>query len=176
MAAEQAPIFEVHSGGTPEAYVAGMAISLKLYIWGPPESQARPRGRVVAAPGKKPFVQFYEDGKSKQWRAEVIRQLREQIPLIDVQGGTFSLPARGRVLMGIRFNLKKPASYPKSVVHHTKKPDIDNLSKHILDGLVQANVIEDDSWVTDLTLSKRYETPDHPEGVEIDLTVIREQV
>ena len=153
-----------------------MALSLKLYVDGKAEPQARPRGRVVAPKhGGKPWVQFYEEKKSSDWQEQVAVQTRAQIPKIEVHGdGDFTLPAEGRVLMGIRFNLEKPKSYPASVIHHTRKPDVDNLAKAVMDGLVKGRILKDDNMVTDLTVYKRYATPDHPPGVEIDLTIIRD--
>lgn len=164
----------MHRRGVPEAFVAGLALNLKLYIWGTPVPQARPRGRVVAPQGRKPFVQFYEEKKSSDWQDEVAFQARKQIMGIPVTGGDFKLPAKGRVLMTIRFNVNKPKSYPASVVYPTKKPDIDNLAKAVMDGLVKGGIIEDDNMVTDLLAYKRYVSLDHPEGVEIDLTVLQE--
>lgn len=124
--------------------------------------------------GKKPFVQFYTEKKSADWERTVADQARAQVlsATVEGDGADFVLPLTGRVLMTVRFNLAKPKSYPKSVVHHTKKPDIDNLEKAILDGLVQGRIIEDDGLVTDSVTMKRYVEPGHPEGVEIDLTVL----
>lgn len=174
MAVEQAPLLEVYERGVPEAFVAGMALNLKLYIWGTPVAQARPRGRVIVPRGNgKPFVQFYEEKKSADWQNEVAFQARQQIMGITVKGdGDFKLPATGRVLASIRFNMKKPASYSKTVIHNVRKPDVDNLAKGVLDGLVKGGIIEDDNLVTDLLVYKRYACQDHPEGVEIDLTVL----
>jgi Holliday junction resolvase RusA-like endonuclease len=81
-----------------------------------------------------------------------------------------------RVLLTLRFNLPKPKSYPKRVVHHLKKPDIDNYAKALIDGLVKGRIIEDDGLVTDLTIQKRYLEPGHPEGVEVDLTALPAEV
>lgn len=176
MATEQAQELALHGGWVPKAHVAGLALSLSLFVAGDPEPQSRPRGRVVVPKsGGKPWVQFYEEKKAQDWQETVALQTRAQIPQIDVDGeGDFTLPAKGRVLLSLRFNLQKPKSYPKSVVHHTKKPDVDNLAKAVMDGLVKGRIIEDDNLVTDLAVYKRYATPLHPVGVEIDLTVIRD--
>lgn len=76
------------------------------------------------------------------------------------------------MLVVMRFNLPKPASYPASLVQHTKKPDLDNLVKSVLDGLVKGQILEDDKYITDLTISKRYTEPGHPVGVEVEITNI----
>lgn len=66
------------------------------------------------------------------------------------------------------FYKHKPSSYPKKTVWFTKKPDVDNLAKCVLDGLEKAGVIKNDSIVTDLLLHKRYTSDEYPdEGVEV---------
>lgn len=176
MVAEQAQIFEddaIRPSGFPSAVVAGNALNLKIFIAGEAVAQSRPRGRVVAAKGRAPFVQFYEEKKSAEWQEQVAVRCREQVAEIPVDGtDEFTLPASGRVLMTVRFNMVRPKSYPKTVIHHVRKPDIDNLVKALLDGLVKGRIIEDDNLVTDLMIQKRYIEPGHPAGVEVDLTVL----
>lgn len=122
-------------------------------------------------PGKKPFAQVYPEPKTREWEEMVADQAQRQITLIPVSGDTdFILPITGRVLLTARFNLRKPVSYPASVVHVVKKPDLDNLLKSLLDGLVKGRILEDDNVVTDISTSKRYVEPGHPEGVELDIT------
>jgi Holliday junction resolvase RusA-like endonuclease len=125
--------------------------------------------------GKKPFVQMYPDNLSRDWSDQAVDILQRQIARLEVtevpgQGSDFVLPLQGRVILAIRFNIRKPPSYPANVVNMVRKPDLDNLAKAVLDALVKARIIEDDNLVTDLSLSKRYVTPGHPEGAEIDLT------
>lgn len=47
---------------------------------------------------------------------------------------------------------------PSAPRDHTKRPDIDNLAKAVLDALVDQGVIKDDSIVTRLEVAKEYET------------------
>lgn len=124
--------------------------------------------------GRKPMPQLYTPKETQAWEAHVADTARAQLLGVEVEGDDFTMPIEAsRVLAHIRFNIKKPVSYPKSVVHATKKPDLDNLVKAVLDGLVQGRVLEDDNCVTDMMVSKRYEHPlDHPAGVEIELTCI----
>lgn len=132
-------------------------------------------------PAKKPFVQFYEDAPSKDYKVRVAETARNQVLTTEVveigSGGNFLLPFEGvRGLITLRFNMKKPASYPKRIVDHTKRPDFDNLAKAVVDALVQGRILKDDGLITDATIQKRYADDEHPEGVEIDLTVMPTEV
>ena len=120
---------------------------------------------------------MYPDNQSRDWEDDAVDQLQQQVGRIAVtevpgQGNDFELPFESRVLLTLRFNIRKPVSYPASVVNMVRKPDLDNLAKAVLDALVKARILADDNIVTDLSLSKRYVEPGHPEGVEIDLTAL----
>jgi Holliday junction resolvase RusA-like endonuclease len=117
---------------------------------------------------------MYTPEKTKKWEAHVGEHALAELRSVDLDADEdFRLPIKGcRIIAFMRFNLRKPKSYPKSRVHATSKPDIDNLAKAILDGIQAAGVIDDDHFVTDLTTMKRYATDEHPVGVEVDLTCI----
>ena len=176
-----APFTAPHPSGFPGIVAAGAVVNLRLFIPGDPIPQSRPRGRVVQASGKKPFVQFYEDKPSAQYKehvAEVVRFQALKTPVVEVGSGKdFLLPFEDvRCLVTLRFNMKKPVSYPKRIVDHTKKPDFDNLAKGVVDGIVRAGILKDDGCITDATVQKRYADDDHPVGVEVDLTVMPTEV
>ena len=175
MVTGQAPLFETFPDGYPAAVVAGRSAVLKIFIPDQPVASERPRGRVVNPPGKSPFVQFYMPKKTKDYMEHVATIARGQLLKVEVDGddSEFTLPMKEcRILAHLRFNLDKPVSYPKSVIHSVTKPDIDNLVKSVLDGLVQGRVMLDDNCITDLMVSKRYVSPGHPTGVEIELTCL----
>ena len=89
----------------------------------------------------------------------------------------FTLPlSDSRVLLTLTVYRDKPASYPKRVVHDTKKPDADNLAKSVIDGIVRGEIIKDDAMITDLTVRKRYADDEHPAGVLVDLTAVKVEV
>lgn len=173
-------------GGFPAVVVAGQAVSLSLFVPACHDDKLdiqplhRHRARV-AGHGEKAFVQFYDDPKNKPWREHVAGWCRRQVLETDVEGtgdDEFKIPFQAkRVLANLRFNFHKPVSYPARVTVHTKKPDVDNLAKAILDALVkEAKILGDDNMVTDLNVQKRYIEPGHPEGVEIDLTILPVEV
>lgn len=162
--------------GYPGIFTAGRVVNLRLFIPGKPVPQARPRGRVQQG-AKGPYVQMYEEKPSKVFKehvAEIARFQTLKTPPVEVGGGgDFMLPFEDmRALIYLRFNIEKPASYPKRVEWPIRKPDWDNLGKSVQDALVDAGILKDDNMVTDATVQKRYANAMHPEGVEVDLTVM----
>lgn len=138
-------------------------------------AKERPQFRIISPKGGgKPFPQPYTPAKTKAWEEHIGQHALAQLRSIKLPGpDDFTLPIREvRIIAHIRFNIRKPISYPKSMIYPTKKPDLDNLVKAILDGLVDAKVIEDDNCITDLQVMKRYASDDHPLGVEVDLTCL----
>lgn len=129
---------------------------------------------MIPKNGKAPWVQFYGQDETKKWEEQVGWHALHQLRSIKLDADEdFTLPIQGcRIIAQLRFNFDKPKSYPKSVVHHVRRPDLDNLSKALLDGLVVARVLEDDGFVTDLTQLKRYADAEHPAGVEVELTCL----
>ena len=71
------------------------------------------------------------------------------------------------VVVWLEFYLSRPKTLKKTVKHHIKKPDIDNLSKAILDSMDL--LITDDNLVTWLHAGKYYATEEEPPGVLIKL-------
>ena len=54
---------------------------------------------------------------------------------------------------------------------HAVKPDVDKLTRAVLDSLTNADIIDDDARCTHLTATKNYTTKDHPTpGVHITIT------
>jgi Holliday junction resolvase RusA-like endonuclease len=64
----------------------------------------------------------------------------------------------GAVMVAIVFRLPRPASLPRKVRHHLRKPDVDKLARCCLDAL-RGVLYPDDSRVVALTARKVY-TPD----------------
>jgi len=53
------------------------------------------------------------------------------------------------------FHLARPKSLPRKVKFHTKRPDLDNLTKAVKDGL-KGVIYRDDSQVVYMRIAKRY--------------------
>lgn len=161
--------------GLPHGMLVGRVLMVAFFI--PPMDgevrwEERHRTRVVAPNGQRPKAIMYSPEKTKAWHehcgTEALRELRS----IEIPGDKdFVLPIREcRLLIKLRFNIPRPSSVKRQ--HVTVKPDLDNFIKGVLDGLVQADVLQDDCWVTDLLTSKRYEDPAHPAGVEVEITAL----
>lgn len=165
--------------GYPTAFVAGNAVSLSLFIAGKPVPKGRPRARAQAGKdGGRPWAQVYNDAATVNWEEHVAWQVKEQLARISIESGDdddeIRLPFQARVLAVIRFNFERPKSTPQTVEYPVKsRTDVDNLAKAILDALQNAKVLSNDNIVTDLMTYKRYTSPLHPEGVEIDITALQ---
>lgn len=90
--------------------------------------------------------------------------------LVNHPGELDSLPWTGRVMVNLRFNIRRPSSLPKKTQFPLKGADVDNLAKSVLDALQNVQLIGDDKTCTDLMACKRFEEKDHPEGVEVEIT------
>jgi Holliday junction resolvase RusA-like endonuclease len=161
----------------PGLTVVGNAVNLLLFVAGKPIPKGRPRTRVQQPKGRKAWAQIYTPETTVDWEETIGWQSREQLTLLslthpEMQG--VELPLAGRGFLSLRFNFDKPKSTPKTVLFPVKsRTDWDNLAKAVPDALQVAKVLENDSMITDATVIKRYSEPGHPQGVEIDLTVVR---
>ena len=64
----------------------------------------------------------------------------------------------GPLDMELEFYLQRPKSLPKKIQRHTKKPDIDNLAKSVMDAL-EGIIYVNDAQVIALRIYKMYGTP-----------------
>lgn len=179
---------ELYPVGYPAALVAGRVVSLRFFIPGEPVPQSRPRARVQTPPGKRPYAQIYEEKDSREYKEHVAQHAAYQVRKCPVEpaGEDFEIPLRGvKVIALLTFNMHRPVSYPSRITEHTKRPDVDNLAKGVLDGIVQGGVLHDDGCITEMTVRKRYadESPGAlpgmagpPLGVEVELTAIPVEV
>lgn len=129
-----------------------MTFSLRVY--GLPVPQGRPRATVRAG-----HAHVYERREDKDWKAVVKAQVIAAL-MADPRG----MPWDGALSLSLRFHLARPASLPRKVVYHVKKPDADNLAKAVKDAMTGL-VYRDDSQIVALMVSKVY--GDQP-GVAID--------
>lgn len=126
---------------------------ITLVIYGEPVPQGRPK---VARIGNR--VVAYDPPKSRKYKDLVKLWATTQLKKL----GDFK-PLEEAVCVEIVFYLPIPPSWPKhkrqdaeyGVMRPTKKPDIDNLYKGLIDALTGI-VWKDDSIITDASIKKRY--------------------
>lgn len=99
------------------------------------------------------------------WRYDMTCGAREAM--------TARQPITGPVEVRATFSLKRPASAKKAGEYHAKRPDLDKLTRALLDALQAAGVVEDDSQVARLLVTKTYPgaliaSPGLP-GVRVDV-------
>jgi len=112
-------------------------------ILGIPRPQGRPR---FFRRGN--FVGTYDPKESRQYKDNVSAQLAAQSPVI----------LDGPLYMRVDFFLPRPKTLPKKVVHHVKKPDVDNLLKGVMDSC-KGILWHDDTQVVYLVATKYYGDP-----------------
>lgn len=152
----------------PEIHVTGSVAVVSFFIEGHPVAKARPRfGRDQHGRPK-----TFTPQETKDWESEVGWQARGAVnKLSGTSGAHVRFPFEHRVMSELTFYMHRPKSYPKTLTVMTKKPDLDNLSKAVLDGLSKAHIIKDDNQVTDELNRKRYaQAEGMPTGVHVTLT------
>lgn len=122
-------------------------MNLVLYIKGTPKPQPRPR--AVARGG---FARVYNPKTADDWKAAIKKGFKGKSIKADALAITLHLKMpRPKIHFNSRGELKTNA--PRL---HTKKPDVDNLAKAVLDALVDVKAFSDDSIVTQLIVTKEY--------------------
>ena len=120
----------------------GFSGAIEFTVYGSPVPQGRPKFYRRGG-----HVGVYDPVKSKDWKSEVRWQaIENKVKILE-----------GPLIMNLYFYLPRPKSLPKKVLHHTKKPDVDNLVKAIKDALRDI-CYHDDSQITQLFASKEYGT------------------
>lgn len=130
-------------------------MTLTVEVLGLPVAQGRPRAARFGA-----GVRLYDPAKSKDWKRTVHYTVAEKIA-----PESHRFPLQGPLVVTLRFSMPRPKSLPKRVQHHTKRPDLDNCAKAVMDAL-NGLVYRDDSQVWWLDVSKCYS--DRP-GVRIEV-------
>ena len=116
-----------------------MKVSITVY------GNAVPKGRPrVAVRGKYPVI--YTPTKTRDW---------ENLIKLAAAGKVKTLMT-GPIELAVDFYLPRPKSLPKKVKHHIKRPDLDNLTKAVMDAL-NGVVWKDDSQVVEKHAYKYYD-------------------
>lgn len=109
------------------------------------------------------------------WRNDVVEAAAKCAPAVG--------PLQGAVSVRLEFRLPRPKSHYRTganadllrdaaPLYPAKAPDIDKLTRCILDALTVAGFINDDALVVALDASKRFATLANPSGVRIEVTAL----
>lgn len=128
--------------------------TIDFWIEGTPIAKAR-----IRAFRKGRYIGVYTPDKSRSWEDFIKFQSLGYKPE--------KLP-EDPVIIFASFYLPRPKSLPKKIIHHTKRPDLDNLLKSVLDAL-QGLFFKNDSQIIQLTGSKVY---NDRVGVQIELSYL----
>ena len=115
---------------------------IKIVVYGEPTPKGRPK---VARRGQ--YSTIYTPQKTREaeqsFQAQALKFKPEQ-------------PLDEALRVSIFFYKLKPKSMPKKVIHWTKKPDIDNMAKLVLDSMNKI-FFRDDSQIIELDVYKAYD-------------------
>lgn len=152
-----------------------MPLALSFTVPGTPQGKGRARSTIRKGKSGKSFVGHYTPAKTRSYEQQVAAAALDAI----AAGSTGALwPTRGVVEMTLDIVMPIPASWPawkrdlarSSGIAPTTKPDLDNVSKAIFDGLNGIAWI-DDAQVVDAETSKRYAISEADVGVHVTVVV-----
>lgn len=120
---------------------------VEVVIPGPPQGYQRPGVRVIKAKSGQTWAQHYEQGKTRSWRSIAVGVLAPE-------GRPLSSVVDAPVRVTIEAVGARPKSIPKRAgrgrAWRRTKPDVDNVSKSVLDALTTSGVLRDDVLVAEL--------------------------
>jgi len=128
-----------------------------IQFFAPGEPKGQPRPRAVSINGS---IRMYTPSIVKPWRTS--------IKVAAINAGVMPAePIAGPISVNLGFVFERPKSHfrsgkyshelkPGAIEDHIKKPDVDNLSKAVLDVLTELKFWQDDSQVTSLLSSKNF--------------------
>lgn len=122
-----------------------------LTVWFPIEPVPKGRPRFTK------FGKAYTPEKTKKYEKRIADYFREQPQ-------SFKFGKDIPVAVNLVFGMPIPKNTPKSrknamiegIIKHTKRPDVDNMAKAVLDALSHGLAWEDDSQIVRLSITKEY--------------------
>lgn len=126
---------------------------VQFFAHGDPKGQPRARACIR---GKHAGV--YDPGTANAWKHAVADAWREVCRAESVE------PLASAVALSLTFHFRRPASHlrkdgslkPSAPVHHTSKPDADNLAKAVMDELTRLGAWTDDKLVCRLVVERKW--------------------
>jgi Holliday junction resolvase RusA-like endonuclease len=129
--------------------------TLTLQVTGEPKGQPRPRA-FARKMGNVHVARFYDSDVADEWKRAV------QIVVLDASIVHKWPLTLGPVAISMCFSLPRPKSHfgakglkASAPVHHSGKPDVDNLAKLVMDQITRSGKVwRDDSQVVSLRVEK----------------------
>ena len=129
--------------------------SISFFVPGIPVSQGSKRAFVIRDKSGRHRPVLTESAKGlPQWRATVALAGRQAL-MKGNEGATVGWWAKKALLVRLAFSLPRPASLPKKVQDAVKRPDVDKLTRAVLDALTGI-LWADDAQITRLEAAKVY--------------------
>lgn len=139
------------------------------------EGEPRPQGSKTPVRRGSRVILIEGTGKNparhKAWRQSVADKTREVIR----ETGVAEIDCSCRV--ELRFKMPRPKSRHRLIRAVTVKPDIDKLTRAVLDGMTSSDkegvlLLKDDSRVVELYAEKYYNPKDSDEPIGVEITVL----
>jgi len=121
-----------------------LGCKLSFIVKGTPQPKERPRATMRGT-----YAVMYTPKNTVQFERYVKEVASEFAPPKLLSGA---------LKMTLSFYLQRPQSLPAKVMYDTKRPDVDNLAKSIMDAL-EGIIYEHDAQVIHLEVTKGYDTP-----------------
>lgn len=138
---------------------------ISFFAEGLPKGQPRPR--AFAFHGK---VRVYDPGTAEGWKSCVALAAKSHLP---------EMPLEGPLELGCCFYVSRPKKhFLRGVLRSTapvyihQKPDLDNLTKSVMDALTIVGMWQDDSQIAILHAGKRYCDPSQASGCQVTVKCI----
>lgn len=125
-------------------FVGANEMVIDFTVPGKPVAQSRPR---FARRGN--FVATYDAAPSKDYKSWV------KWCAVQAMDGRARFPREMALSLDVVVTTVKPKSLPKHVIHNTKKPDIDNYVKGLMDAM-EGVVYEADQQIVEIHARKVY--------------------
>lgn len=142
-----------------------LGCKLSFVVQGPPQQKERPRTRIVYKDDKArampsvnaAIAQLKADSFSVIYTPKNTVEFQNFVKSVAIENAPPNL-LTGALKADYHFYLQRPQSLPAKVMHHTKKPDKDNLEKSVSDAL-EGVIYERDAQICDGHVTKEYGTP-----------------
>lgn len=135
---------------------------VSFVVVGDPKPQPRPKAARIGG-----FIRIYTPSTAKVWKAAVAAEAKKHL----------KKALAGPLVVDLFFRFERPKSHlgssglrPSAPVYHTKRPDVDNLAKAVLDALTDVGLWADDSQVIGLRTFKNYCPPGEKPGCTVLIT------